>query len=189
MGKVYIGVTAVGGHKLWGGGWQAGCGLGVLGEWVSGGRLTAGGGEVAGRACPAPTGWRKKEGWGRHQLPASLPLTQSLHKRYMFPLDVTGRMVYTVGRRTVLSYYILCQFSIRYLIFMKGAFPMLPCQKNCHAYCPGCHKSCPHFRAMQEQQHRDLIRKKEYLRRADESCRAVLHQCRAAGGYLGPLPY
>ena len=32
-------------------------GLGVLGEWVSGGRLTAGGGEVAGRACPAPTGW------------------------------------------------------------------------------------------------------------------------------------
>ena len=45
------------------------------------------------------------------------------------------------------------------------------------------------FRSMQEQQHRDLIRKKEYLRRADESCRAVLHQCRAAGGYLGPLPY
>ena len=40
---------------------------------------------------------------------------------------------------------------------------MLPCQKNCHAYCPGCHKSCPHFRAMQEQQHRDLIRKKEYF--------------------------
>ena len=41
MGKVYIGVTAVGGHKLWG---------------VIGGRLTAGGGEVAGRACPTPTG-------------------------------------------------------------------------------------------------------------------------------------
>ena len=31
-------------------------GLGGLGEWVSGGRLPAGGGEVAGRACPAPTG-------------------------------------------------------------------------------------------------------------------------------------
>ena len=29
---------------------------GGLGEWVSGRRLTAGGGEVAGRACPAPTG-------------------------------------------------------------------------------------------------------------------------------------
>ena len=46
MGKVYIGVMVVGGHKLWG---------------VSGGRLTAGGGEVAGRACPAPTGWWKGE--------------------------------------------------------------------------------------------------------------------------------
>ena len=36
-------------------------GSGGLGEWVSGGRLTAGGGEVAGRACPAPTGRRKGE--------------------------------------------------------------------------------------------------------------------------------
>ena len=35
-------------------------GLGGLGEWVSGGRLTAGGGEVAGRACPAPTGGERK---------------------------------------------------------------------------------------------------------------------------------
>ena len=51
----------------WGdGGWRAQimgvsgkrvAGSGGLGEWVSGGRLTAGGGEVAGRACPAPTGW------------------------------------------------------------------------------------------------------------------------------------
>ena len=56
MGKVYIGVMAVGGHKLWGVGGKRVAGLGVLGEWVSGGRLTAGGGEVAGRACPAPTG-------------------------------------------------------------------------------------------------------------------------------------
>ncbi len=57
MGKVYIGVTAVGGHKLWGGvGGKRVAGLGVLGDWVSGGRLTAGNGKVAGRACPAPTG-------------------------------------------------------------------------------------------------------------------------------------
>ena len=47
MGKVYIGVMAVGGHKLWG--------------VVGGGRLTAGDGKVAGRACPAPTEWRKGE--------------------------------------------------------------------------------------------------------------------------------
>ena len=46
MGKVYIGVMAVRGHKLWG---------------VGGGRLTAGGGEVAGRACPAPTEWWRGE--------------------------------------------------------------------------------------------------------------------------------
>ena len=58
MGKVYIGVTAVGGHKLWGVSGKRVAGLGGLGEWVSGGRLTAGGGEVAGRACPAPTGWQ-----------------------------------------------------------------------------------------------------------------------------------
>ena len=35
-------------------------GSGGLGEWVSGGRLTAGSGEVAGRACPAPTGGERK---------------------------------------------------------------------------------------------------------------------------------
>ena len=38
----------VGGKKV--------AGLDGLGEWVSGGRLTAGDGKVAGRACPAPTG-------------------------------------------------------------------------------------------------------------------------------------
>ena len=54
MGKVYIGVTAVGWHKLWGGvSGKRGAGLGGLGEWVSGGRLTAGGGGGAGRASPS----------------------------------------------------------------------------------------------------------------------------------------
>ena len=56
MGKVYIGVTAVGGHKLWGGGWQAGCGVrwfgGMGARWKINGRRR----KVAGRACPAPTG-------------------------------------------------------------------------------------------------------------------------------------
>ena len=57
MGKVYIGVMVVDGYKLWGvvGGKRV-AGLGGLGEWVSGGRLTAGDGKVAGQACPAPTG-------------------------------------------------------------------------------------------------------------------------------------
>ena len=57
---MYIGVTAVDGLKLWGVGGKKVAGLGGVGEWVSGGRLTAGGGEVAGRACPAPTGGERK---------------------------------------------------------------------------------------------------------------------------------
>ena len=56
MGKVYIEVTAVRGYKLWGWWRERVAGLGGLGEEVGGGRLTAGNGEVAGRACPAPTG-------------------------------------------------------------------------------------------------------------------------------------
>ena len=59
MGKVYIGVTAVDGLKLWGGGGKKVAGLGGLGEWVGGGRSDGRRREVAGRACPAPTGWRK----------------------------------------------------------------------------------------------------------------------------------
>ena len=56
MGKVYIGVMAVGGHKLWG--WVA-RGLRDQVVWGNGWAtegVTADGGEVAGRACPAPTG-------------------------------------------------------------------------------------------------------------------------------------
>ena len=34
-------------------------GLGDLGEWVSNGRSDGRRREVAGRACPAPTGWWK----------------------------------------------------------------------------------------------------------------------------------
>ena len=56
MGKVYIGVMAVGGHKLWGGGRKAGCGVRCFGEmgerWKIDGRRRM----VGGRARPAPTG-------------------------------------------------------------------------------------------------------------------------------------
>ena len=75
----------------WGdGGWRAQimgggkrvAGSGGLGEWVSGGRLTADGGEVAGRACPAPTGWWKEAG-GQTSTSGESPFhpifTQALH--------------------------------------------------------------------------------------------------------------
>ena len=39
MGKVYIGVMAVGWHKLWGVGGKRVAGLGGLGEWVGNGRI------------------------------------------------------------------------------------------------------------------------------------------------------
>ena len=59
MGKVYIGVMVVGGHKLWGVGGKRVEGSGGLGERVSGGRLTAGGGKLrAGHARPLRGGER-----------------------------------------------------------------------------------------------------------------------------------
>ena len=53
---MYIGVTAVGGHKLWGGGWKAGCGVrcfGGMGErWKIDGRRRGG----CGPGMPGPYG-------------------------------------------------------------------------------------------------------------------------------------
>ena len=62
MGKMYIGVMAVGGHKLWGGGgWQVGCGVrwfGGMGErWKIDGRRRGG----CGPGMPGPYGGRKGE--------------------------------------------------------------------------------------------------------------------------------
>ena len=88
-------------------------------------------GKRAGRARPAPTVWREID---RALLIKSYSLTQSLHKRYMFPLDVTGWMVYTVGRRAVLSYYILYQlFPFCCLICRKERvlYAALPKRLSC----------------------------------------------------------
>ncbi len=56
MGKVYIGLTAVGWHKLWGGGRKAGCGVrcfGGMGErWKISGRRRGG----CGPGMPGPYG-------------------------------------------------------------------------------------------------------------------------------------
>ena len=67
------------GHKLW---YRIGCGPGM----------------------PGPYGW-----WGiceRYRLGNTY---KALLNPYRFPLDVTCGMVYTIGIRTVLFYYILYQ--------------------------------------------------------------------------------
>ena len=64
--------------------------------------------------------------------------------------------------------------------------PMLPCQTNCPHYCQGCHKTCAQWRVLQQRQHEEQQRKKEYLRRANEACRQMLHSYWQAGGYIGP---
>ena len=60
MGKVYIGLTAVGWHKLWGGGRKAGCGVrcfGGMGErWKINGRRRGG----CGPGMPGPYGGERK---------------------------------------------------------------------------------------------------------------------------------
>ena len=61
---------------------------------------------------------------------------------------------------------------------------MLPCQKDCAAYCEGCHKNYARWRELQQRQREDQRRKKEYLRRANEACRMSLHLCWQAGGYI-----
>lgn len=63
---------------------------------------------------------------------------------------------------------------------------MLPCQTNCPHYCQGCHKTCASWRVLQQRQREDQQRKKDYLRRANETCRQMLHIYWQAGGYIGP---
>ena len=55
MGKVYIVVTAVGGHKLWGGGKRV-AGLGGLEEWVGNGRSDGRRRRDCGPGMPGPYG-------------------------------------------------------------------------------------------------------------------------------------
>ena len=56
---MYIGVMAVGGHKLWGGGWKAGCGIrwfrGMGERWKIDGRRRGG----CGPGMPGPYGGRR----------------------------------------------------------------------------------------------------------------------------------
>lgn len=79
MGKVHVGDLLRIGHKLW---YRVGCGPGMPGPYG-----------VVG-ICE------------RYRLGNAY---KALLNPYRFPLDVTCGMVYTIGIRTVLFYYILYQ--------------------------------------------------------------------------------
>ncbi len=131
---MYIGVAAVGGTNcgvVGGGRLTAGDGRLRAGHarygWWKGERVPAGNGQAEGQDLPRCR--RLEGGYGsmragharlRGEIDRALLIksyshpifTQALH----VSLDVTKLMVYTISIRAVLSYYILCQFSIRYLI-------------------------------------------------------------------------
>ena len=83
MGKVYIGVMAVGGHKLWGVGGKRVAGSGGLGEmgerWKIDGRRRGG----CGPGMPGPYGGWWKEAGGQASTSGESPshaiFTQVLH--------------------------------------------------------------------------------------------------------------
>ena len=79
MGKVHVGDLLRIGHKLW---YRIGCGPGMPGPYRGTG------------ICE------------RYRLGNTY---KALQDPYRFPLDVTCGMVYTIGIRTVLFYYILYQ--------------------------------------------------------------------------------
>ncbi len=83
MGKVYIGVMAFGGHKLWGGGRQEGCGIrwfwGMGERWKINGRRRGG----CGPGMPGPYGGWWIEAGGQVSTSGESPshpiFTQVLH--------------------------------------------------------------------------------------------------------------
>ncbi|MBM6925558.1 hypothetical protein [Pseudoflavonifractor phocaeensis] len=58
---------------------------------------------------------------------------------------------------------------------------MMPCQKTCADYQPGCHKSCARWTAFQMEKSRERQAKKDYLKYYNELCGAVARQFRAIG--------
>lgn len=62
---------------------------------------------------------------------------------------------------------------------------MIPCQSTCPRYCPGCHKSCPQWRARQSALQEERQKKRAYLDYYNELCRTITRQYRA----LSPLRF
>ena len=62
---------------------------------------------------------------------------------------------------------------------------MLPCGKDCSAYCEGCHKACGKWGSYQPRPQAERRAKKDYLKYYNELCGAVTRQFRALGAYCG----
>ena len=101
MGKVHVGDLLCDGHKLW---YRVSCGPGMPSPYRVAVGEVGGIGKVRGRHVCRPYGVVGI--CERYRLGNTY---KALQDPYRFPLDVTCGMVYTIGIRTVLFYYILYQ--------------------------------------------------------------------------------
>ncbi len=53
---------------------------------------------------------------------------------------------------------------------------MIPCKNNCDCYAEGCHKTCEKWKALQEHQREERVKKKAYLEKYAELDRITRHQ-------------
>lgn len=60
---------------------------------------------------------------------------------------------------------------------------MIPCQTTCPRYCPGCHKECRDWMALQTALREERRKKRAYLDYYNELCRTVTRQCRALSSF------
>ena len=56
---------------------------------------------------------------------------------------------------------------------------MLPCQKECLLYQPGCHKTCARWKVYQDKMTRERKKQMDFLRQKDDVCKVIIRQCRA----------
>ncbi len=57
---------------------------------------------------------------------------------------------------------------------------MIPCRSGCANYCDGCHKTCAHWKELQEKNKAERLEKKAYLEYYNQICSTVLRQYYAA---------
>ncbi len=53
---------------------------------------------------------------------------------------------------------------------------MIPCKDSCDSYSEGCHKTCVKWKALQEKQQAERLKKKAYLQKYAEFDRIARYQ-------------